>query len=289
MNENYIIRHETESDYRTVENLCREAFWNVYQPGCTEHYVLHHLRNHPDFVPELDFVMQLGDAIIGQVVFCRAEILSDDGRKIPILTFGPIGIAPEFKRKGYGLALLNYALGKARDMGFGAVCMEGNIDFYGKAGFVLASSKKIHYHGCPLFPLSGTSGRLSGWYRGSLPHPEAVFHSPGKSRRFRTFRQRLPAKGETETPGTDILIAKGPARALVFAIATSAAVFCSPRRPNSNFHPSVLLFSTKMAILTPVFCHFALQNSQMATLFVSNAQYTVKNWCISDAPIHILD
>lgn len=157
MNKNYIIRHETESDYRIVENLCRESFWNVYQPGCTEHYVLHHLRSHPDFVPELDFVMQLGDAIIGQVVFCRAEILSDDGRKIPILTFGPIGIAPDFKRKGYGLALLNYALQKARNMGFGAVCMEGNIDFYGKAGFVLASSKKIHYHGedrSTLFPIS---------------------------------------------------------------------------------------------------------------------------------------
>ena len=143
MNKNYIIRLETEHDYRIVENLCREAFWNVYQPGCTEHYVLNQLRNHPDFIPELDFVMLVDDVIIGQVVFCRAEILSDDGRHIPILTFGPIGIAPQFKRKGYGLALLNYALEKAREMGFGAVCMEGNIDFYGKAGFVLASSKAI--------------------------------------------------------------------------------------------------------------------------------------------------
>ena len=105
--------------------------------------MLHQLRNHPDFIPELDFVMLVDDVIIGQVVFCRAEILSDDGRHIPILTFGPIGIAPQFKRKGYGLALLNYALEKAREMGFGAVCMEGNIDFYGKAGFVLASSKAI--------------------------------------------------------------------------------------------------------------------------------------------------
>ena len=133
------------------------------------------------------------------------------------------------------------------------------------------------------------AGRLSGWYRGSLPHPEAVFHSPERSRRFRTFRQRLPAKGETETPGTDILIAKGPAWALAFAISPSAAVFCSPRQPNSNFHPSFLLFSTKMAFPAMVICHCAFQNSQMATLFVSNAQYPVKNWCISDAPIHILD
>ena len=114
MNKNYIIRPETQQDFRTVENLCRESFWNVYQPGCTEHYVLHHLRNHPDFIPELDFVMQVDDVIMGQIVFCRAEILSDDGRHIPILTFGPIGIAPEFKRKGYGLTLLNYALQEAR-------------------------------------------------------------------------------------------------------------------------------------------------------------------------------
>ena len=95
MNKNYTIRLERESDYRTVENLTREAFWNVYQPGCTEHYVLHCYRNNTDFIPELDFVMEIDDVgIIGHVMFSKAEIISDDGRRIPILTFGPISIAP---------------------------------------------------------------------------------------------------------------------------------------------------------------------------------------------------
>lgn len=207
MNMNYTIRPETETDYRTVENLCRESFWNVYQPGCTEHYVLHHLRNHPDFVPELDFVMELDGNIIGQVVFCRAEVLSDDGRHIPILTFGPIGIAPEHKRKGYGLALLNYALDKAREMGFGAVCIEGNIDFYGKAGFVLASSKGIHYHGedrsdpVPYFLClelkDGYFDGIEGVYR----TPKPYFVAMENPEDFENFDKEFPPKEKLKLPG----------------------------------------------------------------------------------------
>ncbi len=143
------IRLETEKDYETVENLTREAFWNVYRPGCSEHYVLHILRDDPDFVPELDLIMELDGRLIGQVMFMRAEITSDDGRAIPIMTFGPIGIHPEYKRRGYGKLLLDHALQKARDMGVGAVCIEGNIDFYGKCGFVVASTKGIHYYAEP--------------------------------------------------------------------------------------------------------------------------------------------
>ena len=97
-----IIRNETPADYRAVENLTRESFWNVYRPGCTEHYVLHCYRSAPDFVPELDFVMELGGELIGQVIYVRSEIDCDDGRKAPIMTFGPIGIAPAYKRQGYG-------------------------------------------------------------------------------------------------------------------------------------------------------------------------------------------
>ena len=88
------IRLETKDDYRNVENLTREAFWNVYRPGCMEHYVLHCYRDDPAFVPELDFVMELDGELIGQVIYVRSEIECDDGRKVPIMTFGPIGIAP---------------------------------------------------------------------------------------------------------------------------------------------------------------------------------------------------
>ena len=91
---NIIIRLETKDDYRAVENLTRESFWNVYRPGCMEHYVLHCYRVDPAFVPELDFVMELNGELIGQVIYVRSEIDCDDGRTLPIMTFGPISIAP---------------------------------------------------------------------------------------------------------------------------------------------------------------------------------------------------
>ena len=144
-----IIRLETPADYAETENVVREAFWNVYRPGCLEHYVLHTYRNDPAFVPELDFVLEKDGRIIGQVMYVRAEIKADDGRSIPIMTMGPIGILPEYKRQGFGKWLLDYSMEKAREMGAGALCFEGNIDFYGKSGFVVASTKGIHYYAEP--------------------------------------------------------------------------------------------------------------------------------------------
>ncbi len=108
--QNIVIRRETDSDHRAVENLVRESFWNVYRPGCHEHYVLHRLRSDPAFVPELDFVMEEDGRLIGQNMFMRAVIRADDGRDIPIMTMGPICIAPDLKRRGYGTRLLDYSL-----------------------------------------------------------------------------------------------------------------------------------------------------------------------------------
>ena len=150
MNTNdYTIRLEKPEDYREVENLVRESFWNVYRPGCSEHYVIHVLRDDPAFVKELDFVMEKDDELIGQNMFMRTVINADDGRVIPILTMGPIGIAPELKRKGYGKKLLDYSLEKASAMGFGAVLFEGNIGFYGHSGFTYARNFGIRYHDLP--------------------------------------------------------------------------------------------------------------------------------------------
>ncbi len=150
MNKNdYIIRLENNNEHREVENLVRESFWNVYRPGCMEHYVLHQLRSDPAFVPELDFVMEKDGKLIGQNMFMRAFITADDGRDIPIMTMGPICISPEFKRKGYGKKLLDYSLEKAAELGAGALCFEGNIDFYGKSGFTYAREFGIRYHGLP--------------------------------------------------------------------------------------------------------------------------------------------
>ena len=150
MNKNdYTIRLERKEDYRAVEDLVREAFWNVYRPGCSEHYVIHLLRDDPAFVKELDLVMEQDGNLIGQNMFMKTIIEADDGRIIPVLTMGPIGITPELKRKGYGKALLDYSLEKAAEMGFGAVLFEGNIGFYGKSGFNYASKFGIRYHDLP--------------------------------------------------------------------------------------------------------------------------------------------
>ena len=140
---------EEKDEHREVENLVREAFWNVYRPGCLEHYVLHCLRDDPAFVSGLDFVMKRNGELIGQNMFMKAVINADDGREIPILTMGPICIAPEYKRRGYGKMLLDYSLTKAAEYGAGALCFEGNIDFYGKSGFDYASKLGIRYHGLP--------------------------------------------------------------------------------------------------------------------------------------------
>lgn len=150
MNKNdYTIRLERKEEYREVENLVRESFWNVYRPGCLEHYVLNQLRKDAAFVSELDFVMEKDGKLIGQNVFMRANIKADDDRDIPIMTMGPICIAPEFKRQGYGKILLDYSLERATGMGAGAVCFEGNIGFYGKSGFTFAREFGIRYHGLP--------------------------------------------------------------------------------------------------------------------------------------------
>lgn len=149
MKENIIIRLEQEKEYRKVENMIRESFWNVYRPGCLEHYVCHVLRNDPAFIPELDLVMLRDGELIGQNMFMKAEISADDGRKIPIMTMGPICITPEFKRQGYGKILLDSSFEQARKYGCGAVCFEGNIDFYGKSGCKQASEFGIRYHGVP--------------------------------------------------------------------------------------------------------------------------------------------
>jgi len=143
------IRLETVADHRMVENLIRESFWNVYRPGCSEHYVIHVLRQDPSFVKELDLVMEMNGKLIGQNMFMKTIINADDGRDIPVLTMGPICIDSDLQRQGYGLQLLKYSLNKATELGYGAVLFEGNIEFYGKCWFKYAKEFSIRYHDLP--------------------------------------------------------------------------------------------------------------------------------------------
>ena len=204
MNDNITIRLETKDDYRAVENLTREAFWNVYCPGCMEHYVLHCYRNDPAFVPELDFVMERNGELIGQVMYVRSEIACDDGRKLPVMTFGPIGIAPAYKRQGYGKYLLDYSMEKAQEMGAGALAITGNILFYGKSGFVPAKTKGIRYADDPeadyflikeLIP--GFLDGISGNYKDL----EGYIVCEKNPEDFEKFEAAFPKKEKLKLPG----------------------------------------------------------------------------------------
>ena len=204
MKNDCIIRLETSKDHTEVEHLVRESFWNVYRPGCLEHYVLHCLRDAPDFIPELDLVMEEDGVIVGQNIFMRASIAADDGRSIPILTMGPICIANALKRQGYGKILLDYSLEQATKLGAGAVCFEGNINFYGKSGFTYASNYGIRYHGLPegedasfflckeLIP-----GYLDG-ITGEYATPSGYFVDEGEAEEF---DKQFPPKEKLKLPG----------------------------------------------------------------------------------------
>ena len=201
---NIIIRHETKDDYRKTENLTREAFWNVYRPGCMEPYVLHCYRNDPAFVPELDYVMELDGEMIGQVIYVRSEIDGDDGRKVPIMTFGPIGIAPEYKRQGYGKRLLDFSMEKAKAMGAGALAITGNILFYGKSGFVPAKTKGIRYADDPdadyFLIRELTPGFLDG-ITGTYKDPEGYFICEKDLEAFEEYEATFPEKQKLRLPG----------------------------------------------------------------------------------------
>ena len=201
---NIIIRNEEKKEYREVENLTREAFWNVYRPGCAEHYVLHCYRDDPAFVPELDYVMELDGKLIGQVIYVRSEIIGDDGRKIPIMTFGPIGIIPEFKRRGYGKKLLDYSMEQAEKMGAGALAITGNIDFYGKSGFVPAKTKGVRYADDPdadYFLINElTPGFLDG-ISGTYKDPEGYFVCEKNPDAFERFEATFPKKEKLKLSG----------------------------------------------------------------------------------------
>ena len=204
---NVIIRRETPQDFSAVENLVREAFWNVYRPGCLEHFVIHRLRDDPAFVPELDFVMEKDGELIGQNMFMRAVIRADDGREIPILTMGPICVAPALKRQGWGKLLLDYSLEQAAALGYGALCFEGNIGFYGKSGFTFASAFGIRYHGLPegadasfFLCRELAEGYLKG-VRGEYGPPEGYFCAEREPEAFAQFEAQFPPKEKKVLPG----------------------------------------------------------------------------------------
>ena len=143
------IRLEEEKDYFEVENLTREAFWNVYRPGCFEHLVIHNLRKEKCFVKDLDFVIELDGKIIANIVYAKANLKLKNGKEREVLIFGPVSVLPEYQKKGYGEKLIKFTMNRAKEMGFNEILITGNPNYYKKYGFESASKYNIFYEGVP--------------------------------------------------------------------------------------------------------------------------------------------
>ena len=136
------IRLENEKDYEKVENLTREAFWDIYQPGCDEHLLAHKLRKVPAFIPELDFVAELDGQIVGNIMYSKAKVGSTNGAELDVITFGPLSVLPEYQKNGIGVKLVKHTLALARELGYKAVLIFGNPAYYHRFGFI--NAEKYH-------------------------------------------------------------------------------------------------------------------------------------------------
>ncbi|MBO7398477.1 MAG: N-acetyltransferase [Clostridia bacterium] len=146
------IRLETEKDYRAVEEFTREAFWNVYKPGADEHYYAHMMRSHPDFIPELDFVLEDGGRIIGSIMYTKAWLEDENGFRKEIVSFGPLCVAPEFQRRRLGKLLIEHSFDVARKMGYDVNINFGNPGNYVSRGFVSCKKKNVSCFAYGNFP-----------------------------------------------------------------------------------------------------------------------------------------
>lgn len=137
------LRPEAAADYRETESIIRDAFFNHFVPGCCEHYLMHIMRGHPDFLPEFDFVALDGDRIIGNVVYAKAVINGDDGKEYKVLSLGPLAVLPEYQRRGIGSRLIAHTKNLAREAGYRAILLYGDPDYYFRQGFSPAEKSGI--------------------------------------------------------------------------------------------------------------------------------------------------
>lgn len=198
----YLIRPERPEEYRKTEQLVREAFWNIYRPGCTEHYILHCFRGRPEFIAPLDLVMEKEGRIIGQIMYAKSCIVLDNGTELPTVTFGPVCIHPDFERKGFGLKLVEHSLKKAASYGAGGVVITGNIAFYGKAGFVPAKKYGIAYSADPQAEYLLVRELKPGFLKnvhGTFTDPEGYLAAEKDPTAFEQYDSKFPPKEKKKT------------------------------------------------------------------------------------------
>jgi predicted N-acetyltransferase YhbS len=160
-----VIRPEEEADYRAVEEVTREAFWNVHVPGCDEHALLHAMRGARGFVRELDFVAVYNREIAGNIVYAEAAIRAP-GREYAVLTFGPVSVLPKYQNRGIGGGLIRHTAALARKMGRRAIVIYGDPEYYKRFGFRVSKEFGItnseHRYPAALLVLELYPGALDG-------------------------------------------------------------------------------------------------------------------------------
>lgn len=140
---NISIRLENENDFRNVENMTREAFWNVYKPGCDEHLMIHQIRKSNAFIKELDFIACDVEEIVGSVIYTKAKIVNENNEAAEVLCMGPLGVLPSYQGKGVGTMLMEHSIKAAKVLGYNAVIIFGNPKYYHRFGFENAKKYNI--------------------------------------------------------------------------------------------------------------------------------------------------
>lgn len=206
MNKNdYIIRLETPADYRAVEELNREAFWNLSVPGATEHFLAHVMRDHEDFIPELDFVIEVGEKVIASIMYAKSKLVDEAGEVKDIISFGPVCVMPGYQRRGYGKLLIEHTFAKAAEMGYDTVVIFGNPDNYVSRGFKSCIKFNVCLEG-DFFPAALLvkelrEGALDGrrWYYHASPVEELL----NDEEKFKLFDAEFPPKTKAWQPSQE--------------------------------------------------------------------------------------
>lgn len=197
-----IIRKTREEELFLTENLTREAFWDVFKPGCDEHLVLHQVRSSPDYLPNLDLVAEVDGQILGHIVYTRSWVIDPQGRRHDLLSFGPLCVLPAYQRQGIGSALVRESIRRSRPLGYPGIAIYGHPAYYPRFGFEnaarygITTPKGENYDAFMVLPLG--MGSLSG-IRGKLYETDA-FHTTPEA--LAAFEQRFPPKASHFVPKT---------------------------------------------------------------------------------------
>lgn len=218
------IRQEVISEQKETETVVREAFWNVYSPGCSEHYLIHQLRHCPAFIPQLNLVATENGVVIGHVANIQSHIAGDDGNRYPIVCLGPLSVLPQHQKNGIGTALISQVKKRARDLGYAAILLYGNPAFYLKQGFEPAEKYGIRnsenmfataLHACELYDGS-LRGKQGKYYEDDIYHVD--------DQAVQAFDRHFPSKE---------MISGTPSQKLFLEISADCKPFIPPQRTAS--------------------------------------------------------